>query len=42
MSRSKRFLIALTVVGASFVQATEALAGVTLNNHNETLLEEDV
>ena len=38
MSRSKRFLIALSVVGASFVPASSALAAL---NHNEALVADD-
>ena len=42
MTRSKRFLIALTVMSASFVQVAEALAGNSPSfggmNHNETLV----
>jgi hypothetical protein len=36
--RKQCFILTLVVVGASFVPATTAMAGVTLVNHNETLL----
>jgi hypothetical protein len=38
MLKSHRFVLTLIVVSASFVPAANAFAGVTLNNHNETLL----
>ncbi len=41
MSQRKRALIALTVVGVSFVPAANALAGFVLSNHSELLLADD-
>ena len=40
MARTKRFLIALTVLSASFLPAAEAFAGRG-TNHSETLLADD-
>jgi hypothetical protein len=38
MSRYRRILIGLAVVGASFIPSAAASAGFVLANHNETLL----
>ena len=38
MPKLQRFIFTLLVVGASFVPAATASAGVNLANHNETLL----
>jgi hypothetical protein len=38
MRKNQRFVLTLVVVSASFVLAANALAGVNLGNHNETLL----
>jgi len=38
MFKPQRFILTVVVVGASFVPAANAMAGLTLSNHNETLL----
>jgi len=38
MPKRHRLLLTIVVVGASFVPAATALAGMNLGNHNETLL----
>jgi hypothetical protein len=38
MLKPQRFILTVVVVGASFVPAANAMAGVSLSNHNETLL----
>jgi hypothetical protein len=38
MPKHQRFVLTIVVVGASFVPAATAFAGMNLGNHNETLL----
>ena len=38
MFKPQRFILTVVVVGASFVPAANAMAGVLFPNHNETLL----
>ena len=38
MFKPQRFILTVVLVGASFVPAAAANAGVVLSNHNETLL----
>jgi hypothetical protein len=38
MPKHQRFVLTIVVVGASFVPAATAMAGMNLGNHNETLL----
>ena len=38
MPMRQRFFLTIIVVGASFVPAATAIAGMNLGNHNETLL----
>jgi hypothetical protein len=38
MGKQKKVVLTLVVVGASFVPAAAANAGLVLSNHNETLL----
>jgi hypothetical protein len=38
MRKHRQFIVALVVIGASFVPAANAMAGMVLSNHNETLL----
>jgi hypothetical protein len=41
MLKPQRFVLTLVVVSASFVPAANAIAGINLGNHNETLLRDD-
>jgi hypothetical protein len=38
MYKRQRFVLTIVVVSASFVPVANAIAGVNLGNHNETLL----
>ena len=38
MPKHQRLVLTIVVVGASFVPAATAIAGMNLGNHNETLL----
>jgi hypothetical protein len=38
MPKHQRFILTLDVISASFVPAANAMAGIQIANHNETLL----
>ena len=38
MPKHQRFILTLVVISASFVPVANAMAGLNLANHNETLL----